>query len=125
MTHRLHRPREPARLVFLVALLGLFRAAELWAQPPTAAQSPGQAPTAIEKRLRQLERRQADLLEQNRRLSARLGELLDRSGRESPAFFDSDEPFPAGGATATGPKSVFDMTGPGDPDGESAAPGIL
>jgi hypothetical protein len=91
MTGWLHRPREPARLVLILALLGLLRASDLWAQPPPAVPGPGQVPTSLEQRLQQLERRQNELLEQNRRLSARLGDRLDRGDREGPEFFDSDE----------------------------------
>src|SRR5262245_16216159 len=128
MTHWLYRPREPARLFLVMALLGLIRAPELWAQPPTAVppQSPGQPPIAIERRLRQLERHQAELLEQNRRLSARLSEVLGRKEAESRRLFDSDAPrSSADDPTAAVSKSAFDLNGLDDSEGEPPRDAIL
>jgi hypothetical protein len=130
MTRWLHRPCEPARLLDCVAaLVWLLAARPLAAQAPNTtapAQVPAQPPAAIENRLRQLERRQAELLEQNRRLSARLNELVDQNGGKSPAFFNFDEPLPsAGGLKATGPKSAFDFTGLDDPESDPPEAAIL
>jgi len=73
-----HRPRSPAALHCLTALLWLLTAEPLLAQTPATGEPEQPRTTAaadMEKRVRQLEQRQAELVEQNRQLSSQVRDL--------------------------------------------------